>query len=657
MRHSHICLLLACLLTLSAHAQTHYFVDLGLPSGVCWATTNVGATIRSDNGDFYQWGGLSTQFSSGYNLSFDLENGIMPLSQDIAHTQWGGYWCIPTSDNWQELLKYCDVTEITVNGKSGHLFTSKIEGYTDRSIFLPYAGYKNMGSQLNEDKEYNYWSATPHSSDASKGYSFYSRGTSASITLYYKGLGFTIRPVYIVLRNISLSATTIAPGADHKLSINSVPSRAVISNQVWTIDDPSVATVSQDGTIHGVRTGTTTVHVSVNDGEFSAQTIISVVQSSIDMGLSVRWADRNIGANAPTEIGNYYMWGAVTPYDANFNQYYHKDENLPAGRDVANYSYGEGWRMPTDDEWEELVNACSWSKQSIDGHICMVGTPKQLQYASQRIILPCTGYYSSAILYSSSTPEYWTSVWAASNQAVLYSFPMANSDNTWKPLIRPRDNGLPVRAVLTSRTHPLVPVDMGNGIYWADANIGAFEAYDPGYYFAWGDLEGSRNGVHDFTWERYLYSGSDYNTLSKYNSQSSLGDLDGLTTLADGDDVARHQLGDGWRMPTPEEIATLEDRSLYTWTWFDADNTEYLGHAGYRVTSKQNGNSIFLPATGFFVSNHIEGQNQLGAYWTTERHPDVSYQAALMCFDAVDCCTGYGLRCEGRVIRPVKTIQ
>ena len=138
----------------------HEYVDLGLPNGTKWATTNVGAKKPEEYGLFFQWGdtvgytGITTDknFSwSDYKYSAGSKDGsefskysgstdadmTLGLSDDAAHMNMGGDWHMPTDKQIQELIDNTTHAVETVNGKSGMRYTSKDR---TKSIFLPFAG-------------------------------------------------------------------------------------------------------------------------------------------------------------------------------------------------------------------------------------------------------------------------------------------------------------------------------------------------------------------------------------------------------------------------------------------------------------------------------------------------------------------------------------
>jgi len=127
-------------------------VDLGLPSGTIWATTNVGARRPEDYGNYYKWGetepnppyiwdnyifsGYGTDHPGKYNNSDHLEY-LEPVD-DVAHIVMGGEWEMPRLSDFMELLNNTDSAFTALNGVSGVSFTSRSDA--TKSIFIPAAG-------------------------------------------------------------------------------------------------------------------------------------------------------------------------------------------------------------------------------------------------------------------------------------------------------------------------------------------------------------------------------------------------------------------------------------------------------------------------------------------------------------------------------------
>ena len=185
-------------------------------------------------------------------------------------------------------------------------------------------------------------------------------------------------------------------------------------------------------------------------------------------------------------------------------------------------------------------------------------------------------------------------------------------------------------------------VDLGLSVKWATCNVGANNPEDDGDYFAWGETE--PKDVYD--WSTYKWCNGSETTLTKYNTSRSYGTVDNKTTLEMSDDAARANWGGEWRMPTDEEMTEL--RELCTWTW-----TAQYGVKGYKVTSKNNGNSIFLPAAGYCLDGSLYYGSLEGCYWSSSLLSDYPGNAYALSFylSSVDW---YGRdRDYGFSVRPV----
>ncbi len=159
------------------------YVDLGLPSGTLWATCNVGADSPESYGDYFAWGETSPHSDNQYSWnSYKWCNGSyntmtkyctkssygcfidykteLDLEDDAAYMNWGSAWRMPSEAQYEELINsdYTTTTCTTQNGVYGLLITSKKEGYTDNSIFLPAAGSRDNSSLDGVGSYGLYWS-------------------------------------------------------------------------------------------------------------------------------------------------------------------------------------------------------------------------------------------------------------------------------------------------------------------------------------------------------------------------------------------------------------------------------------------------------------------------------------------------------------------
>lgn len=134
----------------------HQWVDLGLPSGVKWALSNVGAISTFDYGYYFAWGEtkpklLYTQTNSltygkdygKFSINLLDTKGCLALSNDAAHENWGGSWRMPTKEECLELSKKSTWKWTTQGGNTGY----EVTGPNGNSIFLPACGYK-VGTNL-----------------------------------------------------------------------------------------------------------------------------------------------------------------------------------------------------------------------------------------------------------------------------------------------------------------------------------------------------------------------------------------------------------------------------------------------------------------------------------------------------------------------------
>jgi len=188
-------------------------------------------------------------------------------------------------------------------------------------------------------------------------------------------------------------------------------------------------------------------------------------------------------------------------------------------------------------------------------------------------------------------------------------------------------------------------------LFWADRNLGATTPEGYGASFAWGETAPKE----EYSWKTYRWAMGTYNTITKYCCNSSFG-YNGFTdtkTLLDQEDDAAHMhLGGNWRMPTDAEFRELHAQC--TWEWWSLN-----GIYGQKVTGP-NGNSIFLPATGFrsaYESFFLVNVNFSGYYWTSSLYLGGSVQpgAHSMYFDKTGLILDSfsGERCSGQFIRPV----
>ena len=162
-------------------------------------------------------------------------------------------------------------------------------------------------------------------------------------------------------------------------------------------------------------------------------------------------------------------------------------------------------------------------------------------------------------------------------------------------------------------------------------NVGASAPEEEGKYFSWGNNPGHAEGSgYDFSQEVY----------NETPGNAIVADL----TLAE--DMARQSMGTPWRMPTIAEFEELVENCTVVWTTLN-------GVAGRLFTSNINGNSIFLPAAGYYEGTSLEASEAEGCYWSSKYNSESN--AYYMDFDEEDLNPHiYDVRCNGLSVRAVQ---
>ena len=185
---------------------------------------------------------------------------------------------------------------------------------------------------------------------------------------------------------------------------------------------------------------------------------------AIDLGLSVMWASRNVGANSPEEYGGYYAWGETEEkedYSASNSLTFGlsdsellsrgiigEDGNLTASYDVAATKWSGDWRMPTQAEMQELVGKCTWEWTTQNG----VYGKKVTGPNGNSIFLPAAGYrYGAGLRDAGSDALYWSATPdSGSNSNSAYGLYFYSGNYYWDS--NHRVNGRAVRPVYDPQT-------------------------------------------------------------------------------------------------------------------------------------------------------------------------------------------------------------
>jgi hypothetical protein len=186
-------------------------------------------------------------------------------------------------------------------------------------------------------------------------------------------------------------------------------------------------------------------------------------------------------------------------------------------------------------------------------------------------------------------------------------------------------------------------VDLGLSVKWATCNVGANSPEEYGDYFAWGETKPKDY----YDWDTYKWCNGNYMNFTKYCTVSVDGKVDNKTVLDLTDDAAHVNWGGAWRMPTLKEQQELLDNCKWKWTTQN-------GVQGCLVTSNKNGNSIFLPATGYRVSSEFKMAGAFGNYWSSTLYSDyISNGAYVLDFGSIEKRWSDSGRFCGLSVRPV----
>ena len=725
----------------------HEYVDLALPSGLKWATCNVGASSPEKSGSYFAWGETKPkdEYTGANSLTYgkNIDDISGNVQYDAAAANWGEGWRMPTKDEMQELIDNCDWEWIKQNKVKGY----KVTGLNGNSIFIPETGYCDGSTFTSGSCGYScYWSSSP--CDNGSAYNLYFNSSRHNVDYSYRYCGRSVRPVRD--REDVIEAPFVAAMVEHYTDVTAIiktyvtsPGAAITERGLYwgtnpepTETDNKVVLGSEIGYITKALldlTPNTTYYIksyATNSEGTSYSEVVSFTTLEnpkeyeyVDLGLpsGLKWATHNIGATSPSEYGDYYAWGELFTKDE-----YTESNSLTYGKpmddisgteyDAATINWGSEWRMPTKDEMQELIDCCGWEwtkQNNVYGHKVTSKTN------GNSIFLPaagyCTGtmlnvagsagyywssspcdngnaynlYFNSSIHYVSSygrhngysirpvievvekptvsaSVENYTDLTAIINTFVSSSSAItergfyygtnpepAETDNKvvlengvgyiTKALVDLTPNttyyvkayatnseGTSYSEVVSFTTlenpkeYEYVDLGLPSGLKWATHNIGATTPEEYGNYYAWGEVL-----------PKETYTEANSETYGK-----SMDDISGTEY-----DAATFNWGGNWRMPTEEEMKEMVSMCVWEGTM---QNQVY----GYKLTSKINGNSIFLPAAGYRDGASLYDAGGIGGeYWSSS--PSSNISANHFVFGSISGM-GSNNRYYGCSIRPVR---
>ena len=356
----------------------------------------------------------------------------------------------------------------------------------------------------------------------------------------------------------------------------------------------------------------------------------------IDLGLSVKWANMNIGATKPEEVGDYYAWGETevkTIYKITTYKYY--DSSTGKYKDIGNniceteydvaYKTNHNLSLPSADQLKELIEKCTWEKTTLnDVSVWKVTGPN-----GNSIYIPISGCKSESSSVGYKGNAY---IWTGTKYSDSYGRVLKVVD---KPeyYANNRRTGVPVRPVASSEYKEKEEntttdfVDLGLSVNWASTNVGAEKPEEVGNYYAWGETE-TKKEYKIATYEYYDSATKKYKDIGSNICETQY-------------DVA-YKLDKNSCLPTSQQITELIEKCKWEKTTLNEKDV-------WKVTGP-NGNSIYIPISGCISESEKVGYSTNAYIWTGTQSSS-SQAKVLKITDKPTLYTNY--KRTGTTVRPV----
>ena len=674
---------------------THAYVDLGLPSGLLWATCNVGANSPEEYGDYFAWGETITK--SNYNLStYKWCNGsektltkyntfssygtvdnktVLDLEDDAAHVNWGGGWRMPTKDDWDELFRYCSYDFTTQGGHWGF----KVKSKSNNSIFLPAAGFRYSGNLDHAGSIGLYWSSSLDSSSPDCARYFVFDAYDCIMSFDARAYGRSVRPVYDEstppMPTFALSANEISftsSGGSEKIMVT--------SNQSWIVSGEYAPWLTFSKT-SGTGDATLTISAEANTSTSSRTHLITFEAGGETYTVSVIQAGATPTFSVtPTSI-YFTSTGESKTLTINSSQSWTASSNVSWASLSSSSGTGNATLTLTAETNTTSGNRSGTVTFTAGGknytiNVTQEGSDYFFNATPTTLYFDSSGGNDSITIstnlssWTVTTSDTWITLPENSGRGddMLPFFVKANTSTGRSGYITFSTGGSTYQITVVQDAaeqlmidgHEYVDLGLPSGTLWATCNIGASTPHATGYYYLWGETDGYSGASYFGGWKNYKFSSNgDRSSLNKYNTDSSYGIVDNKTVLDLNDDAAFVNWGGEWHIPTKTEWNELLTECIWT------EIIKYFGsydsyEINYKITSKKNGKSIILPNTGEWEEDGSSGQGELiinresGAYWSSTMQIDTPYYAWGLSFvvSGYPSLVSFG-RCSGCCIRPV----
>lgn len=461
------------------------YVDLGL--SVLWATRNVGADEDYEMGPKFAWSETYSKetfdmFNHKYIIAEDNLNykytkytitakqsasgepdniTVLQPEDDAATVNWGKYWRTPSMNELNELIGNCSWTwsdDYKGTGSKGFIVTSKVAGFTDKSIFLP---AETVCTSKCFERGY-YWSNELHSNGGSGWFIDFNNFDGNATPRTGSNVRYTGNSVRPVRDKSTVDMTFTVNFFDAEKNL--------ISTQKVKAGNAAedVAIEAKDGyNFIGWSENIDKIdrNLDVYPLMYKASGTVEDYEY-VDLGLSVLWASKNIGAETIGSLGSHIAWGeTIATESGDWKSYSYPrlegtnygmsvtnkdtDTKLFPEDDAASVIWNAEWRIPTKKEMTELVSKCDWkwlnsvNDSEVGGFLV---TSKVPGYEDKFIFLPAAGRMSEGKLGEEGTNGvYWTS--EVDSTTAVYSWLLYFNQGETSISRNFRDNGFSIRPV------------------------------------------------------------------------------------------------------------------------------------------------------------------------------------------------------------------
>ncbi len=433
--------------------------DTDLACDVAWGASNK-TTRGSDTGYNLQWAniGSATQIAiqprdyaatsySTYSVSTSgAISATSPYYFETANRDVITSWYPYNSGSLSSFTVQTDQSTLANYIASDLLYTSAVVSATSQSLT-----YSHKMAQIIVDVTVSNVSQFPNSEVQSLTIS----GLKTSCTTDFASLsgnavryptfttGSTTATIKAYRRTRSSNSTTSTAEF-----IMCVPAQTISTSQVFTIKVGGITFTGKLANAQSLQSGYAyNVSISIN----------GLPVSLVDMGTGdgLYWATCNVGASTPSAYGNYYEWGATSPYPSTPNASATWASNrtwawldytgtLPSSNDIATITYGGNYRTPTVDEFNNLIDKCTWSTPTIGS---IKGYQATAKANSHTIFIPMGGMYNTGEASKTSVGSI-SYLWSATSLIYSGSYKDAwdfNNAAMYSNYVRAK--GMPIRAV------------------------------------------------------------------------------------------------------------------------------------------------------------------------------------------------------------------